>query len=88
MKSFLRMFLSMFALAIVLFALVLMFSPQVRTAFTSQSGERAIGQLKSDSQTQSPGQAQKAPAAPISPEESSRASETQSGATSSSESGN
>lgn len=87
MKSFLRMFLSMFALAIVLFALVLMFSPQVRTAFTSQAGERAIGQLKSNNELRAPGQQPNSPAALVTPEESAHGSDTQSGATSAGDTG-
>jgi hypothetical protein len=56
MKSFARMALSLFALGIVLFVFALLFSPQVRTAFTSQSGESSIGQLRSDSELKSSGQ--------------------------------
>lgn len=70
MKSFIRMALSFFALVIVLFVVALLFSPQVRTAFTTQSGESAIGQLKSDSTLKSVGQPQQEPANLITPEQS------------------
>ena len=80
MKSFGRMALSLFALVIVLFVFALLFSPQVRTAFISQSGESSIGQLKSDSELKSAGQPQNPAAEPAVQE--SRETETQSGTTS------
>jgi Sec-independent protein translocase protein TatA len=82
MKSFARMALSLFALVIVLFVFALLFSPQVRTAFVSQSGETAIGQLRSDSELKTSGQAPRSSTEALTPENSARESETQSGTTS------
>ncbi len=59
---FARRILSLFALVLILAAFAFLFSPQVRTAFTTQSGESSIGQLESDAELTSPGQPARAPA--------------------------
>lgn len=82
MKSFGRMALSLFALVIVLFVFALLFSPQVRTAFITQSGESATGQLQSDAELKSAGQQQRGSTESANPENSGRETETQSGSTS------
>ena len=58
MKSFGRMILGLAAVAIVLFAFALLFSPQVRTAFGNQAGESPVGQLKANAEYPNPGQQQ------------------------------